>query len=228
VKILHAITKAVLYQDDLKDLSATVVAAVAARANLYGAYLSGAYLSRAYLYGANLSRANLSGANLSRADLSGANLSRADLSGANLSGADLSGAKGINKYRTTPLYSMLEQTGVIRMYKLTNSAGVGPYNGGITYEVGKEYSVDNADTDEACDCGAGINLADLPWCMSHWQLGYRIFVAEFAAEDVACIPIGSDGKFRVKRCVIVSEKDLSSLGLLPESGIIDQEAAKAD
>jgi len=44
------------------------------RANLSGAYLSGAYLS-----GADLSRAYLSGANLSRADLSGADLSRANL-----------------------------------------------------------------------------------------------------------------------------------------------------
>ncbi len=61
-------------------------------AYLSGADLSGAYLSGAYLSGADLSRANLSYANLSRADLSYANLSRANLSGAYLSGADLSGA----------------------------------------------------------------------------------------------------------------------------------------
>jgi len=67
------------------------------RANLSGAYLTGAYLSEANLYGANLSEANLSEANLSEANLSeaylyGANLSGAYLYGANLSGANLSGA----------------------------------------------------------------------------------------------------------------------------------------
>ena len=62
------------------------------RANLSGAYLSGANLSGAYLSYADLSGANLSGAYLSGADLSGAYLSGADLSGADLSGADLSGA----------------------------------------------------------------------------------------------------------------------------------------
>ena len=58
------------------------------RANLSGAYLSGANLSGAYLSGAYLSEANLSGADLSEADLFGANLSEADLSRANLSRAN--------------------------------------------------------------------------------------------------------------------------------------------
>ena len=62
------------------------------RANLHGAYLSGADLSRAYLGGADLSRAYLGGADLSRAYLGGADLSRAYLSGAYLHGANLSGA----------------------------------------------------------------------------------------------------------------------------------------
>ena len=67
-------------------------AAVKSRANLFGAYLSGASLSRADLSGANLSEANLFGAYLSGADLSEANLSGANLSGAYLSGASLSRA----------------------------------------------------------------------------------------------------------------------------------------
>jgi hypothetical protein len=73
------------------------------RANLSGAFLSGADLSGAdlsgaVLSGANLRSADLSGANLRSADLSGAFLSGADLSGADLSGADLSGAKNIPDY----------------------------------------------------------------------------------------------------------------------------------
>ena len=74
------------------SLKLTLEAAVKARADLFGANLSGANLSRANLSRADLSGANLSRADLSGADLSGANLSRADLSGANLSRANLSGA----------------------------------------------------------------------------------------------------------------------------------------
>ena len=62
------------------------------RADLGGAYLSGANLGGADLRSADLSGANLGGANLRSADLSGANLGGAYLSGANLGGAYLSGA----------------------------------------------------------------------------------------------------------------------------------------
>ena len=61
--------------------------ATAAKANLYGADLSGAYL-----YGANLSGADLRGVDLSGAYLYGANLRGAYLYGANLRGANLYGA----------------------------------------------------------------------------------------------------------------------------------------
>jgi len=66
-------------------------------ANLAGANLAGAYLTRAYLTGANLAgayltRANLTGANLAGANLAGANLAGAYLTRANLTGADLTGA----------------------------------------------------------------------------------------------------------------------------------------
>ena len=188
-------------------------------ANLYGADLSGADLSEANLYwanlsGANLYGANLSGANLSGANLSGANLYGADLSGANLSGADLSGAKGINKYLCTPLLMLLDQPGAIRAYKLVKKNGEGPYNGGIKYEVGYSYSVDDANCDEHEQCAAGINLATLDWCMNNWCEGYRILIAEFTAKDIAAIPTATDGKFRVHRCTIVGEKDLKEIGLV--------------
>jgi uncharacterized protein YjbI with pentapeptide repeats len=106
------------------------------RADLSGAYLSGANLSRAYLRGANLSRAYLSGADLSGAYLSGAdlsgaylrgaylrgaNLSRAYLSGANLSRADLSGAnqKTIDHVLS---YTSILPSGELIVYKAANSS----------------------------------------------------------------------------------------------------------
>jgi hypothetical protein len=221
----------ILFELETESFRLCVEAAIKAGANLSGAYLSGANLSGAnlsgaYLSGANLSGANLSGANLSGAylsgaylsgatlsgaNLSGANLSGAYLSGATLSGANLSGAKGINKFLTTPLYLLLDQPGQIRAYKLVTAHGLGPFNGGITYEVGKSYEVRNANADESEQCAAGINLASLNWCLSNWIVGYRILIAEFTAADIACVPIASDGKFRVHRCQIVGEKSLAEL-----------------
>jgi hypothetical protein len=62
------------------------------RADLKGAYLTGANLREADLTGANLEEAYLGGANLRGADLTGANLEEAYLTGANLRGAYLRGA----------------------------------------------------------------------------------------------------------------------------------------
>ena len=158
--------------------------------------------------GADLYRANLSRANLSGADLYGANLFRADLYGANLSGAN-----GVNKNLITPLRLLLDQPGNIRAYKLVNSSLEGPYNGGIKYLKDKTQKQSNCNTDELEQCGAGINLATLDWCMREWQPTYKILIAEFTAKDIVAIPIATDGKFRVKKCKIVGEKDLKELEL---------------
>jgi hypothetical protein len=208
----------ILFTHDGECFRDCVAAAVKSGANLFGAdlyraNLSGADLYRANLYGASLYGANLSLANLSVANLSRANLSGANLSGANLYGANLSGAKGINPLITTPLYMLRDQIGPIRSYKLTNSEGVGPFNGGIKYEVGKSYEEPDADTDESTQCAAGINLATLDWCLKEWREGYRVFVVEHTAADIAAIPIGSDGKYRVRRCTVVAEKTLEELGI---------------
>jgi uncharacterized protein YjbI with pentapeptide repeats len=198
------------------DLSYTNLSyANLSRANLSRANLSGADLSYANLSYANLSYANLSYADLSGADLSGADLSRADLSRADLSGSNLSGADGINKYLTTPLTILLDQPGKTRAYKLVNQNMEGPFNGGIKYEIGKVYKVADANINDKEQCAKGINLATLDWCMKNWQLGYRILIAEFEAKDIACIPLATDGKFRVFRCQIVGEKDLKEIGLIP-------------
>ena len=153
-----------------------------------------------------------SGANLSWANLSGANLSRA-----NLSWANLSWAKHLNKFLTTPLYGMLDQHDPLVAYKLVTADGIGPFNGGITYTVGHSYEEPNADTDERESCGAGINLASLDWCLRHYKSGFRILIAEFHNADIAAIPIGSDGKFRVHRCRIVGEKSLADVGVKEEA-----------
>jgi hypothetical protein len=214
------------------DLSgADLSGAYLSRANLSGADLNGADLSgeyfsranlsradlgRAYLSRANLGRANPSVAYLSRANPSGADLSEADLSGAELSGAELSGAnlsraKGIEAERITPLLFLLDQPGAICAYKLVNSESEGPFNGGIRYAIGESYEVPEANMDPTIQCAAGINVATLDWCLREWCEGYRVLIVEFTADDIACIPTATDGKFRLHRCKVVGEKDVSGL-----------------
>jgi Pentapeptide repeats (8 copies) len=190
--------------ENATDVRAALQEAVKRGADLGGADLGGAYLGGAYLRGA---------------DLRGANLHDANLGGAYLHGADLHGAEGVNPRHHNDLLILLDQPGQIRAYKLVNSLGVGPYNGGITYRIGETYHVADANCDPTQQCGPGINLATLPWCVREWRDDYRILIAEFIADDVAAIPLG-DGKFRVHKCSIVGEVDLVELGLVKavESG----------
>ena len=143
--------------------------------------------------------------------------SGANLSGANLYGADLSGAKNFSKYMVTPLLFLLDQPGPIRAYKLINNLGEGPFNGGINYLIGENFVDSDVDTDENLQCGKGINLATLDWCMKEWKSGYRILVMEFGPDDIAAIPTATDGKFRVRQCKRVGEKDLVEIGLISPS-----------
>ena len=156
-----------------------------------------------------------SGTSLSGANLSGADLSAANLSGADLYRANLSGAEGVQPYRTTPLLMLLDQPGKIRAYKMTDEYGRSPIQlHAITYAVGSTHEVADALTDAREACGAGINVATLDWIMREWQPGYRIFVVEFEAADIAAIPTATDGKFRLHRCTVVAEKDLAEIGLI--------------
>ena len=201
IEIKHRYDSSILFALEIGSLKLAVEAAVVSRANL--------------------SRANLSGANLSGATLSGADLSGADLSGADLSGANLFGAKHINSYRITPLLMLLDQPGPIRAYKLVTADSVGPFNGGVVYALGAEVEAPDANVDVSLQCAAGINLATLDWCMREWREGYRILIAEFFAADIAAIPTATDGKFRVRRCRIVGEKDLVEIGLMPSPAASD-------
>ena len=196
------------------------------RANLSRADLSGAYLSGAYLSGANLSRANLLGADLLGANLSGAYLSRANLLGANLLGANLLGANlsranllGANLLGAVgfvpevccDLLMLHDMPGPLIAYKLVNRRGEGHLRGGIRYEIGERVKVENANTDPHVECGAGINVATLPWVMREWKEGYRVLIVQYTAADIAAIPYATDGKFRLHRCEVVGERDVTDI-----------------
>ncbi|WP_165073289.1 pentapeptide repeat-containing protein [Paludisphaera rhizosphaerae] len=98
----------VLFEVD-GDIRATVIAAVAAGANLDGANLDGANLYGANLVGARLDGANLVGANLDGANLYGANLVGANLVGANLVGARLDGARLVGAKVSWNSHAMLSE-----------------------------------------------------------------------------------------------------------------------
>ena len=218
----------ILFSVETESLKLAVELGVKAKTDLRSANLRSADLRYADLRYANLSSADLSSADLRYADLryadlryanlSSADLSSADLRYANLRSADLSSAKGINKNLITPLRILLDQPGPIWAYKLVNEEGEGPFNGGINYLNAKEaFSASKLDPDEMVQCGEGINLATLDWCMKEWRPSYRILIMEFFAHEPKgnlVIPTATDGKFRVKQCRRVGEKNLKELGLV--------------
>jgi hypothetical protein len=227
-EIKHKITGDILYSVETETLGLAVEKAVRSNVSLRSANLQGADLHGADLHGADLQGADLQGADLHGAYLLGANLRVADLQYANLReanlhgaylreayfrGAELRKANGINKNICTPLQILLDQPGKIRAYKLVTTSGTGPHYPSIVYEIGKSYEVSDACIDDTAQCAAGINVATLDWCMKEWMPGYRILVVEFEAKDIACIPIVTDGKFRLFRCTVVGEKDLDEIGL---------------
>ena len=112
---------------------------------------------------------------------------------------------------------LYDQPGEIVACKLVNGNGDSPISGTvIRYIEGAEVSVDDADTDDTVECGAGINVATLDWCMAHWKPGYRILRVTFTAADIAAIPMATDGKFRLHRCRVGGEVDLREIGLVTE------------
>ena len=111
-----------------------------------------------------------------------------------------------SKYDLSKLKS---HDGPVRAYKVTGANGQGHVQGGITYEVGKDYEEKHAVTDKTRECAAGINLASLDWAEGELR-GYlsarRLFACEFdSTADLAAVPNNTDGKFRVFRCKVIEE-----------------------
>jgi len=157
-------------------------------------------------------RADLQGAYLQGADLQGADLQSAYLQGAYLQGAYLQSA-----YLQETIYGDInwlayigivpDKTGKARAYKLVTKEGEGIYQGGINYLEALEFSVPEVDADINIKCSYGVNLATLQWCIVNRQANSnRLLLMEFDVKYAVC-PIGSDGKFRVKKCTNVGECD---------------------
>ena len=130
---------------------------------------------------------------------------QADLQGAYLRGAYLRGTilEDINWLAYIGIVP--NKSGVAFAYKVTNAEGEGVYQGGINYDKASSFEVDKVDDDTNNQCSYGINLATFAWCLNEYtDKSRRLFMFRFNIKDAVC-PIGSDGKFRVKRCTKVGE-----------------------
>ena len=142
-------------------------------------------------------------------------LEEAASKGADLFRADLFKAVGFDPRRCNDLLMLLDQPGAIRAYKLVSADYGSPIQTDhrLIYKVGKTLKVAKPNTAPTVLCGAGINVATLPWVMREWSEGKRILLVEFTAADIAAIPVG-DGKFRVRKVTVIRELDLVELGLV--------------
>ncbi len=131
------------------------------------------------------------------------------LLGANLSGTNLKKTIYENINWLAYIGIVPNARGKARAYKLITQKGEGPFNGGLNYLNTKIFSIDNINTDCNQQCGAGINLAIFAWCIHNRQSNSnRLLLMEFdcSLDNLVC-PIGTDGKFRVKKCKKIGECD---------------------
>ena len=119
------------------------------------------------------------------------------------------------------------QTGKIRALKMVSHDLKSPIQSmdRLTYEVGSTVEVKKADTNEQTDCGSGVNVATAPWVLANFRNGYRVLLVEFTAKDIAAIPVGSDGKFRVYKCKVVREVKPEELGIQADGRDLELEPA---
>jgi uncharacterized protein YjbI with pentapeptide repeats len=119
---------------------------------------------------------------------SGANLRDAYLRGADLRGADLRGAN----------------------LRGANLRGADLRDADLSGANLSDANLRGANLRGADLRGANLSGADL----SGADLSDAHLTVEFRAEDIAAIPTGTDGKFRLFRCRVVGEKDLAEIGLV--------------
>jgi hypothetical protein len=173
-------------------------------ANLYGADLRNANLYGADLRNADLRNADLCNANLYDADLRGADLRNADLRSANLTKTILENINWLSYIGIVP-----DAKGYAYAYKMSqkDSNSCQYPTDEINYDTQETFTAE-LDRDVFAHCSSGINLATFAWCLNNKEDNYRLFLMKFRVDkDNVCVPVATDGKFRVAKCTKVGECD---------------------
>ena len=86
------------------------------------------------------------------------------------------------------------------------------------YRIGEIAVPDNGfDDDVHKNCGAGINMAPLHWCLDYGRWWDDLAILEMTAlrEDVV-VPMNTDGKVRARKAKVVREVPFSECGIYGE------------
>ena len=106
-------------------------------------------------------------------------------------------------------------------YKYLHKGGKSPYQGySYTLRKGKLFVCAHLNTNELDSCGAGWNLASLPWILGDCRWLAEAKIAEFSIPEGATIvvPKNSTGKFRTNE--IVYERQHNPKDLFPRWNLL--------
>ncbi len=135
------------------------------------------------------------------------------LSYAYLRYADLLSAKNLSKYYIHDLDLLLSQKNRLTAYKYLTQDMRSPIQvTKITYVTGKTYK-EEVDTNRKEDCGVGLNIATLGWCLRETQgnlKDFKYIEVSFDPKDLV-IPYFTDGKFRVSELKVERKLTLKEL-----------------
>ena len=82
------------------------------------------------------------------------------------------------------------------------------------YEIGKKVKADGLDTNTAEDCGHGIHMAHLLWCLDYGKNWDDLAILEVEADlDKIIIPDGCQGKIRCLEVKVLREVPLEECGI---------------
>ena len=118
----------------------------------------------------------------------------------------------LDMLKNSDLKKLAKHDGMVRGYKYVTEDLKSPTQTGpeqISYKVGEEFEIPDADTDPGQTCARGINIATQEWCKDYAKPPKRALAFEFHSKDIAAIPTDG-GKMRVYRCLCVEEVDVKT------------------
>ena len=158
-----------------------------------------------HLKGVSFKECNLANTSFYRSIIRNTKFSDCNLAETGFNDADLTKEQIKKLQRKNPLSILFDQPGKLYAYKFVDKNYRTVYQR-FQYNIGKSYDfTEETNPDPLVTCGAGLNVATMDWCIRYYNDKDRILKVEFTAKDIACIPLGSDGKFRLYRGKIVGE-----------------------